>query len=77
MLRLSTVRIVKLRRPAMPVIGRSSSLSLSMCSTMNVPGSSGRFVLRMFREMPFSLTGRMDSSCSTEAPMNAISRSSA
>ena len=77
MFRFATVMIVKLRLPAMPVMKRSPLPRSSAPSTIRVPGSSGRLVLRIFRAMPFSLTGRIDSSCMTEAPMKASSRSSA
>ena len=78
MFRRVTVRMVKFRRPATPVMTLScSSTSFSTVSTIMVPGSSGQLVLRMFRGMPFSFTGRMESSWRTEAPMKASSRSSA
>ena len=66
---LDTVMIVKLRLPAMPVMKRSPPPRSSVPPTIIVPGSSGRLVLRMFRAMPRSLTGWIDSSCMTEAPM--------
>ena len=77
MLCLNTDIIVKLRRPAMPVMKRSSSPdSRSTLSTIMVPGSAGALVFLMFSAMPFSFTGCTDSSCSTLAPMKASSLSS-
>ena len=72
------VSTVKLRRPAMPVMKRWLSDSFALIdSIIIVPGLSGSLELRMFRGMFFSLTGRMNSSCSTDAPMKDSSRSSA
>ena len=69
--------MVKFFRPAIPVMKRSLCSSSLTLSTIMVPGSCGRLVLRMFRGMPFSFTGCTDSSCRTEAPIKASSRSSA
>lgn len=67
---LVIVMTEKCLRPAMPVMKRWSSCSVSSKdSRIIVPGLSGWFVLRMFRGMFFSRTGKIVPSWSTCAPM--------
>ncbi len=62
-------------RPAIPVICPTLS-PFGTSRTINVPGSSGALVLRIRIGIPASLTGKIDSSCKTLAPLYANSRSS-
>ena len=58
----------KSRFPVMPVMIGSDS-EVPALSEMMVPGSSGRLVFLMTMGMSASRTGKMASSCSTDAPM--------
>ena len=59
--------------PAMPVMRCSRSCSVAV-SRMTVPWADGSFVFLIWMGMPTSRTGKMASSCRTEAPMYESSR---